>query len=98
MSDNLGNVLASLEGHEFSRAGQTYSVVTVTANRATDEVTKGSDAPVRLHVTVTSSARPAPIGLQLRLSAEHANDLAYVREALEGTVAAIVEGRLPRGH
>ncbi len=98
MSDNLGGVLASLEGLEFSHAGQSYAVVTATANRdALDDVPKGADAPVKFHFTVTSPSRKEPIGVQLRLDAQRATDLAYVRDALEGAVAAIVEGRLPPG-
>ncbi len=91
MADILDS-LAELEGHEFTHAGQTYSVVTVTANRNVDEASKATDAPVLLHFTVTTDARPAPIGLQLRVSPEHASDVAYVRQALENTVAAIVDG------
>lgn len=98
MSDNLGAVLASLEGHEFSHAGQSYAVVTATANRdALDELAKAADAPVTFHFTVTSPLRKEPIGVQLRLDAQRATDLAYVRDALEGSVVAIVEGRLPPG-
>ena len=91
MADILDS-LAELEGHEFTHAGHAYSVVTVTANRNLEEAAKGTDAPVQLHFTVTTDARPAPIGLQLRVSPEHARDLAYVRQHLETTVAAIVDG------
>jgi hypothetical protein len=94
MGDSLSDVLASLEGHEFSHAGQTYSVVTVTANRQELDETKGAEAPVVFHATVTSPSRQQPIGLQLRMSAERATDLAYVRETLEDRVAKIVEGKV----
>ena len=40
MADILDS-LAELEGHEFTHAGQTYSVVTVTANRNLDEAAQG---------------------------------------------------------
>ena len=90
MADILDS-LAELEGHEFTHAGHTYSVVTVTANRNVDEASRATDAPVLLHFTVTTDARPAPIGVQLRVSPAHASDIAYVRQALENTVASIVD-------
>jgi hypothetical protein len=92
MADILDS-LAELEGHEFTHAGHTYSVVTVTANRNVDQGSGPTDAPVLLHFTVTTDARPAPIGLQLRVNPAHAGDIAYVRQALENTVASIVDSR-----
>ena len=92
MADILDS-LPELEGHEFTRAGHTYSVVTVTANRNADEVSRSTDAPVLLHFTVSTDARPAPIGLQLRVSPAHASDIAYVRQALENAIASIVDSQ-----
>jgi len=97
MADILDS-LGELEGHEFTHAGQVYSIVTVTANRTpVDEATKGDQAPIHIHFTVTSPARQQPIGLTLRVGAQHANDLAYVRENLERRVRSIVDGDVSPG-
>jgi hypothetical protein len=88
--------LASLEGHTFIHEGQTYEVVTVTATRKTlEEVSRGTDARVHMHFTVTRSGESTPIGPTLELDPDHANDLEYVKAALEDAVAHIVDGKMP---
>jgi len=97
MADILDS-LGELEGHEFTHAGQVYSIVTVTANRTLlDDATKGDQGPIDVHFTVTSPARQEPIGLTLRLQSRTANDLAYVREHLESRVRSIVDADLSPG-
>ena len=90
MADIL-DALGELEGHEFTHAGQVYSIVTVTANRTLDDATKGDQGPIHIHFTVTSPARQEPIGLTLLLAARTSNDLAYVREHVERRVRSIVD-------
>ena len=70
--------LGELEGHEFTHAGQTYTVVTVTANRTPLDA-RDDETPIHLHFTVTTPGRQAPRGLELRLSTERARDLAWIR-------------------
>lgn len=96
MADILDS-LGELEGHEFTHAGQIYTVVTVTANRTPLDVAKSDGAPIHLHFTVTTPGRPAPIGLELRLGVERAGDLQGVRQALEERVASIVDAHSPSG-
>ena len=97
MADILDS-LGELEGHEFTHAGQAYSIVTVTANRTPlDDATKSDQDPIHIHVTVTSPARQEPIGLTLLLASRTSHDLAYVREHVERRVRSIVDGDLSRG-
>ena len=96
MADILDS-LGELEGHEFTHAGQIYTVVTVTANRTPLGEAKDDVAPIHLHFTVTTPARQAPIGLELRLSAERARDLVGVRQALEARVASIADAHSAAG-
>jgi hypothetical protein len=97
MSDELP-VVTSLEGRTFSYKGRQYSVETATATRRHfDELTRSTGAPVEIRFTVTSPEQPAPIGVYLRLSPEHAADLDFVQSALEETVAQIVDGELAPG-
>ena len=88
--------LGELEGHEFTHAGQTYTVVTVTANRTPLDA-RDDETPIQLHFTVTTPGRQAPIGLELRLSTERARDLAGIRQALEQRIASIVDAQSPSG-
>jgi len=95
MADILDS-LGELEGHEFTHAGQIYTVVTVTANRTPLDA-KDDEAPIHLHFTVTTPGRKAPIGLELRLGTERARDLAGVRQTLEARVASIVDAHSAAG-
>jgi hypothetical protein len=97
MADILDS-LGELEGHEFTHAGQVYSIVTVTANRTPlDDATKDDQGPIHIHFTVTSPARQEPIGLTLLLASGTSNDLAYVREHVESRVRSIVGGDVSSG-
>jgi hypothetical protein len=97
MADILAS-LGELEGHEFSHAGQIYTIVTVTANRAAlDDATKADQGPIHIHFTVTSPARQEPIGLTLLLASRSSNDLAFVREHVESRVRSIVDGAASTG-
>ena len=90
MTADLERLASSLEGHTFTHQGQTYEVVTATATRK-----PGADTRVHIHFTVTGSGRSTPLGPVLELDAQHANDLKYVKAALEATVASIVDRKLP---
>ena len=97
MADELP-IMTSLEGRTFSYNDKEYSIETATATRRHfDESTRGTDAPVEVRFTVTSTDRSAPIGVYLRLSPEHAADLSFLQAALEDTVAQIVDGKLLPG-
>ena len=97
MADILDS-LGELEGHEFTHAGQVYSIVTVTANRMPlEEAIKGDQGPIHIHFTVTSAARQEPIGLTLLLASQTSNDLAYVREHVENRVRSIVDRGVSSG-
>jgi hypothetical protein len=96
MADILDS-LGELEGHEFTHAGQVYSIVTVTANRTPLDDAKADQGPIHIHFTVTSPARQEPIGLTLQLASRTANDLAYIREHVERRVRSIVDADVSPG-
>ena len=96
MADIL-DALGELEGHEFTHAGQVYTIVTVTANRTPLDDAKADPGPIHIHFTVTSPTRQEPIGLTLQLASRTANELAYVREHVERRVQSIVDADAPPG-
>jgi hypothetical protein len=90
-------VMTSLEGHTFSHRDAEYSVVTATATRSEpDEVARGREGPVETHFTVTGPTG-APFGVRMRVSAEHALDLDFIRQALEHAARQIIDRQLPPG-